>query len=46
MFASVSDVNLPFLLLLTGIASIGIAWHGWVAGARPTRPRAALAAEV
>jgi hypothetical protein len=46
MFASVSDVNLPFLLLLTGIASIGIAWHGWVAGARPTRPQSALAAEV
>jgi len=46
VFAGVSHVNLPFLLLLTGIASVGIAWHGWVAGARPTRPRTAVAAEV
>jgi len=44
MFASVSYVNLPFLLLLTGIASAGIVWHGWVAGARPGTPKAALAA--
>ena len=44
MFASVSYVNLPFLLLLTGIASAGIAWHGWVAGARPGTPKEALAA--
>ena len=44
MFASVSSVNLPFLLLLTGILSIGIAWHGWVSGARPGTPKAALAA--
>ena len=44
MFASVSYVNLPFLLLLTGIASVGIAWHGRVAGARPGTPKAALAA--
>jgi len=44
MFASVSYVNLPFLLLLTGIASVGIAWHGWVAGARPIAPKAALPA--
>ena len=43
MFASVSYLNLPFLLLLTAIASAGIAWHGWVAGARPRTPRAALA---
>jgi hypothetical protein len=35
MFASVSDMNLPFLLVVTGIISVGIAWHGWVAGARP-----------
>ncbi|MBA2467008.1 MAG: hypothetical protein H0V46_05310 [Sphingomonas sp.] len=42
-FASLSYVNLPFLLLLTGIASVGIAWHGWVAGARPVKPRATLA---
>lgn len=44
MFASVSYVNLPFLLLLTEIAGAGIAWHGWVAGARPGTPKAALAA--
>lgn len=44
VFASVSDVNLPFLLLLTGIVSVGIAWHGWVAGARPIAPRAAAPA--
>ena len=43
MFASLSTVNLPFLLILTGIASVGIAWHGWVAGARPRAPKAALA---
>ena len=43
MFASISQVNLPFLLLLTGIASVGIAWHGWVAGARPGTTKAALA---
>ena len=42
MFASVSYVNLPFLLVLTGIASVGIAWHGWVAGARPAASKAAL----
>lgn len=35
MFASVSNLNLPFLLFLTGIVSAGIAWHGWIAGARP-----------
>jgi len=40
MFASVSEVNLPFLLMLTAIVSVGIAWHGWVAGARPIAPRA------
>lgn len=41
MFGSLSLVNLPFLLLITGIVSVGIAWHGWVAGARPAPPRAA-----
>lgn len=40
IFASVGSVNLPLLLVLTGIASLGIAWHGWVAGARPQSPRA------
>ena len=44
VFGSVSQWNLPLLLTLTGIASVGIAWHGWVAGARPRDPRAALAA--
>jgi hypothetical protein len=43
IFASLSDVSLPFLLILTGIASVGIAWHGWVAGARPRAPKAAFA---
>lgn len=44
VFASLSDVNLPFLLTLTGIAGLGIAWHGWVSGARPRPGKAALAA--
>ena len=44
MFASVSYVNLPFLLTLTGIVSVGIAWRGWVAGARPRAAKAAVAA--
>ncbi len=44
VFASVSNLNLPFLLTLTGIASAGIAWHGWVAGRRRETPKAALAA--
>ena len=41
IFARVADANLPLLLTLTGIASLGIAWLGWVAGARPIAPRAA-----
>jgi len=44
IFASVSQWNLPLLLTLTGIVSLGIAWHGWVAGARPGAPRVAAAA--
>jgi hypothetical protein len=44
IFASISYVNLPFLLVVTGIISLGIAWHGWVAGARPVAPRAAAPA--
>ena len=44
IFASVSDMNLTILLVLTGIVSLGIAWHGWVSGARPGPPRAAVAA--
>jgi hypothetical protein len=43
IFASVSYVNLPFLLTLTGIVSLGIAWHGWVAGARPAAPKVTAA---
>ena len=43
IFASLSQVNLPFLLVLTGLAGVGIAWHGWVAGARPRMSKAALA---
>ncbi len=44
IFASLADANLPFLLVMTGIVSVGIAWHGWVAGARPASPSAAVAA--
>jgi hypothetical protein len=44
IFARVADANLPFLLTLTAIASVGIAWHGWVAGVRPTAPRAPVPA--
>jgi len=40
IFAGVSMINLPLLLTLTGIASVGVAWLGWVAGARPSAPRA------
>lgn len=43
IFASISYVNLPLLLVLTGIVALGIAWHGWVAGARPGSPKTALA---
>ena len=44
IFAGVSKVNLPFLLTLTAIVSLGVAWHGWVAGARPSSPKALAAA--
>ena len=37
-------LNLPLLLIATGIAALGIAWHGWVAGARPQSPRSAAVA--
>ncbi len=37
MFAALSRVNLPMLLVLTAILGVAIAWHGWRAGARPTR---------
>ena len=35
IFASVSEMSLPLFLVLTGIVSIAISWHGWVAGSRP-----------
>jgi len=38
MFASVSSVDLPFLLVLTGIVSVGVAWHGWLVGTRARAP--------
>lgn len=44
VFGSVSEWNLPLLLMLTGVASVGIAWHGWLAGARPRATKAALPA--
>lgn len=44
IFSSVGSINLPFLLVITGIVSIGIAWHGWVTGARPGTPKVALVA--
>jgi hypothetical protein len=43
-FSRIAYVNLPFLLVATGIVSLGIAWHGWVAGARPRAPQVAAAA--
>lgn len=44
IFGSVSNINLPFLLVTTGIVSLGLAWHGWVAGARPKLSTATVAA--
>lgn len=44
IFASVSDATLPLLLTLTGIVSLGIAWHGWVAGVRPVVSQATATA--
>jgi hypothetical protein len=44
VFASISAINLTLLLILTAILSIGIAWHGWVAGARPILPKPESAA--
>lgn len=41
LFSRLAFANLPLLLTLTAIASLGIAWHGWVAGARPATPKAA-----
>lgn len=36
VFASISKANLGVLLVATAAASLAIAWHGWVAGRRPT----------
>jgi len=44
IFASFSVLNLPLVLVLTAIVALGIAWHGWVAGARPRAPTAVAAA--
>lgn len=44
IFSRVADLNLPLLLTLTGIVGLGIAWHGWIAGARPSAPRAVAVA--
>jgi len=35
IFASIGSLNLPLLLVATAIVSLAIAWHAWVAGARP-----------
>ena len=35
IFASISQISLPLLLIGTAIVSFAIAWHGWVAGRRP-----------
>lgn len=43
IFASVSFLNLPLLLLATAIVSVFVAWHGWVAGARPKALGSAVA---
>ncbi len=34
VFASVAQADLSILLAVTGIASIAIAWHGWMTGSR------------
>ncbi len=43
IFASIGSLNLSMLLIATGIAALGIAWHGWVAGARPRARQMAAA---
>jgi hypothetical protein len=44
IFSRIAHLNLPLLLALTGIVSLGVAWYGWVAGARPSRTRVAATA--
>ena len=44
IFAGIAALNLPFLLTMTAVVSVGIAWHGWVSGTRPTAPTAAVPA--
>ena len=39
---AMTTYSLPIAALFaTTIVSLGIAWHGWVVGARPAAPRAA-----
>jgi hypothetical protein len=42
VFASFGSLNPSILLTVTGLAALAIAWHGWVAGARPARPESAI----
>jgi hypothetical protein len=35
VFASVAKIDLSLFLVLTGIVSVAISWHGWVTGSRP-----------
>lgn len=44
VFASVADANLALLLAGTAVASLAIAWKGWVDGARPSTPAAVATA--
>jgi hypothetical protein len=43
MFGAVSQLNLPMLLILSGVGGLAIAWHGWTAGARPVTSKVAAA---
>jgi hypothetical protein len=43
MFGSVSQINLPLMLILSGAAGLAIAWHGWLTGARRVAPGTAPA---
>lgn len=44
IFASVSTIDLSVLLVATAVVSLAIAVHGWMAGARPKAPMAAVPA--
>ena len=41
IFASLSAVNLPVLLVLTAVISLAVSWHGWQSGAIPAPRRTA-----